>query len=59
VAWFTDKDRGNELRKKHISGVNVRIIVNDDDSTKNHGLKFDIKGMEYKKYPLIHHGERK
>ena len=49
VAWFTDKDLGNELRKKHISGVNIRIIVNDDESTKNHGLKFDAKGMEYKK----------
>ena len=47
VAWFTDKDIGNELRLKHINGVNVRVVVNDDDTTKAYGLKFDSKGIEY------------
>lgn len=49
VAWFTDKDIGNELRVKHKSGVNVRIIVNDDSTTDEQGLKFDTKGIEYSK----------
>lgn len=49
VAWFTDKDIGNELRIKHQKGVNVRVIVNDDETTDKHGLKFDTRGIEYKK----------
>ncbi len=49
VAWFTDRDLGNELRVKHRSGVNVRVIVNDDHTTEQHGLKFDTKGIEYTK----------
>lgn len=47
VAWFTDKDIGNELRKKHLSGVNVRVIVNDDETTQKYGLDFKSKGIEY------------
>lgn len=49
VAWFTDKDLANELRVKHCSGVNVRVIVNDDKTTELHGLSFDQKGIEYVK----------
>jgi len=49
VAWFTDKDLGNELREKHRSGVNIRVIVNDDQTTEQQGLKFDTKGIEYTK----------
>lgn len=47
VAWFTDKDLANELRIKHFAGVNIRIIVNDDETTKKYGLPFDQKGIEY------------
>jgi phosphatidylserine/phosphatidylglycerophosphate/cardiolipin synthase-like enzyme len=49
VAWFTDKELGNELREKHRSGVNVRVIVNDDKTTEEKGFKFDTKGIEYTK----------
>lgn len=49
VAWFTDKDLGNELRKKHLSGVNVRVIVNDDETTSKYGLDFNSRGIEFKK----------
>jgi len=49
VAWFTDKDLANELRIKHLAGVNVRIIVSDDENTEKHGLPFDQKGIEYVK----------
>ncbi|NQZ30873.1 MAG: DUF1669 domain-containing protein [Oceanospirillaceae bacterium] len=47
VAWFTDKDLANELRIKHLAGVNIRIIVNDDETTEKYGLPFDKKGIEY------------
>jgi phosphatidylserine/phosphatidylglycerophosphate/cardiolipin synthase-like enzyme len=49
VAWFTDRDLGNELRLKHKEGVNVRVIVNDDDTTDQYGLDFYSKGIECKK----------
>ncbi|MGF1794051.1 phospholipase D-like domain-containing protein [Photobacterium profundum] len=49
VAWFTDKDLANELRVKHLEGINVRVIVNDDETTKKHGLPFDQRGIEYTK----------
>jgi hypothetical protein len=49
VAWFTDKDIGNELLEKHKSGLSIRVIVNDDQTTENHGFKFDTKGIEYTK----------
>ncbi|MEZ8651923.1 phospholipase D-like domain-containing protein [Vibrio splendidus] len=49
VAWFTDKDIGNELRLKHQKGTNVRVIVNDDDTTDKYGLDFCSRGIEYKK----------
>lgn len=49
VAWFTDKDLANQLRKKHREGINVRIVVNDDKTTEQHGLPFDQKGIEYVK----------
>ncbi len=49
VAWFTDKDLANELRKKHHEGINVRVIVNNDKTTELHGLPFDKKGIEYSK----------
>ncbi len=49
MAWFTDKDLGNELWKKHKEGLNVQVIVNDDEITQRNGLKFDHKdiGIEY------------
>jgi phosphatidylserine/phosphatidylglycerophosphate/cardiolipin synthase-like enzyme len=50
VAWFTDKDLANELRVKHCSGVNVRVIVNDDETTNLYGLPFDKKGIDYVKF---------
>ncbi len=49
MAWFTDKDLGNELRAKHKNGINVQVVVNDDEITNSHGLSFDSKGIEYVK----------
>lgn len=49
VAWFTDRDIGNVLRHQHQQGINVRVIVNDDDTTYKHGLDFRSRGIEYRK----------
>ncbi len=49
MAWFTDKEIGNELRTKHSNGVNVQVVVNDDETTARYGLKFDSRGIEYVK----------
>ena len=40
VAWFTDKEIGNELLEAKKRGVNVQIIVNDDSITQQHGHAF-------------------
>lgn len=34
VAWFTDRDLANELWLKLKEGLNIRIIINDDDINK-------------------------
>lgn len=43
VAWFTDKDLMRELYNQKQKGINVRLVVLDDEiNTKN--------GFEYEKY---------
>lgn len=49
MAWFTDKAIANELLQKHWAGLNVQVIVNDDDTTVRYGLDFGSKGVEYYK----------
>lgn len=49
MAWFTDKELGNELRVKHREGLNVQVIVNDDEITQKYGLPFETKGIEHVK----------
>lgn len=41
VAWFTDRDLANLLYRKAKQGVNVQIVINDDEinSTLSSGLK--------------------
>lgn len=59
MAWFTDREIGNELWHKHKSGVNVRVVVNDDDLTRQHGLDFGLHGIEYVVVaPLSHWGKK-
>lgn len=41
VAWFTDGVLFNELIKKKQEGVNVQIIVSDDEINRNSGLKYE------------------
>ncbi|ENM5919817.1 hypothetical protein CW613_003991 [Vibrio mimicus] len=49
MAWFTDKEIGNALLKKHRDGLNIQVIVNDDNTTSRYGLDFSTKGIEYYK----------
>ncbi len=49
MAWFTDKEIANEILQKHWAGLNVQVIVNDDENTAKYGLNFDTKGVEYYK----------
>lgn len=49
VAWFTDKDLANELRHKHRQGINVQVVVNDDEITDLHGLDFSSRNIEFHK----------
>lgn len=48
VAWFTDKVLFDELMKKKEEGVNVQVIINDDDINRNSSLKFELLSESYK-----------
>lgn len=59
MAWFTDKELANELLKKHWEGLNIQVIVNDDDISKKYGLDFSLKGIEfYKGNPSSEFGKK-
>ena len=53
VAWITNKNIANELYKRNKSGLNVRVIVNDDELTTRQGCDFKIVGIEYHKLSPI------
>lgn len=63
VAWITNKNIGNGLYRRHKNGLNIRIIVNDDDLTNLKGCDFKKIGIEYHKFSatnysyknLMHH----
>ena len=59
MAWFTDKEIANELLKKHWEGINIQVVVNDDEITKKYGLDFSSKGIEfYKGNPSSNFGKK-
>ena len=41
VAWFTDKRLFEELKKLRIRGVNVQVIIINDENNSNAGLQFE------------------
>lgn len=49
VAWITSRPIAKALYKQYKKGVNIRVIVNDDDLTKTHGIKFEKTNIEYYK----------
>lgn len=48
VAWFTDPDLANELHRKSRQGINIQIIINDDEINSYLGKKFDDYFENYK-----------
>ncbi|MUG99769.1 hypothetical protein F7734_48855 [Scytonema sp. UIC 10036] len=51
VAWFTDKQIFDKLLEKSSQGVNVQLIICDDDINRNSGL--DYTKFETYKIPKI------
>ncbi|EHU1904349.1 hypothetical protein B9Y02_06320 [Acinetobacter baumannii] len=49
VAWITSRPIAEALYNQHKKGVNIRIIVNDDQLTKTNGIKFENTTIEYYK----------
>jgi len=61
VAWFTDKEIYNLLVRKRIEGVNVQLLIINDEINENSGLNFG-KDFWVRKVPkkglfenLMHH----
>lgn len=61
VAWFTDRELYDLLVKKRIEGINVQLLIIDDEINKNAGLNFG-KDFWVRKVPkkgqfenLMHH----
>ncbi|MFM6017587.1 MAG: phospholipase D-like domain-containing protein [Dolichospermum sp.] len=51
VAWFTDRELFEKLLAKKNEGVNVQLIIIDDDINKNSGLRYEE--LETYKIPKI------
>jgi phosphatidylserine/phosphatidylglycerophosphate/cardiolipin synthase-like enzyme len=49
VAWLTDKELLRELYKKRQDGVNVRMIILDDEINNKYGIEYE-KFFEIKRY---------
>ncbi len=41
VAWFTDKVLMQELYKRKKDGLNIRLLIFDDDINSTHGFKYE------------------
>lgn len=54
VAWITSREIANALFKQYKKGLNVRIVVNDDELTRNRGIEFKKTNMEYYKISPMH-----
>lgn len=49
VAWITSRPILEALYRQHLKGINVRIVVNDDETTAEYGLPIENTGIEYYK----------
>lgn len=41
MVWFTDPDIFNELKKKKRQGINVQIVIDDNDKNRNASFNLD------------------
>jgi hypothetical protein len=61
VAWFTDKVLFDKLIEKRNAGLNIRIVVIDDEINKNCGLdfesNFEIKRVAKTRFDNIMHNK--
>lgn len=51
VAWFTDPVLFEELKEKARQGVNIQVIVDDDDTNRKYGFEYE-KYFESYRMPL-------
>ncbi|WP_459660092.1 hypothetical protein ACL9Z5_002551 [Acinetobacter calcoaceticus] len=47
VAWITSRKIARALYNQYKKGINIRIIVNDDDLTRQSGIAFENTNIEY------------
>lgn len=56
VAWITSRPIAEALYKQHKKGVNVRIVVNDDELTNSKGGGIEKSEIEYYKIAPLNGG---
>ncbi|MFS0777083.1 phospholipase D-like domain-containing protein [Neobacillus sp. 3P2-tot-E-2] len=49
VAWFTDRTLFNKLKEKVTQGVNIQLIINNDDINSQTGFDFETYFETYRK----------
>jgi len=47
MAWFTDPDIFNELKKKKRQGLNIQIVIDDNDKNRNAPFNLDEEFQVY------------
>ena len=52
VAWFTDIELARELYQKKKEGLNVRIVISDDEINEQHGFSYE-KFSDFKRIPKV------
>lgn len=52
VAWFTDTILFEKLIEKSEQGVNVQLVINNDETNANTGLDFESHFETYRKDPI-------
>ena len=60
MAWFTDEEIFSYLVEKKQKGINIQLIINDDDINKNSQLNYEeyfevYKGVLPEFLPMIEH----
>ena len=49
VAWITSRPIAEALFRQHQKGINIRVVVNDDELTRKNGIKIENSEIEYYK----------
>ncbi len=49
VAWITSRPIAEALFRQHQKGINIRVVVNDDELTRKNGIKIENTEIEYYK----------